>query len=135
MSTAARSEPAPAPPRCAEDCVTGRAMVPKPGLLYFLVLVTYGLFLTFGAWVFSLLEQPCEDDVRRALSAARLVFLTDHVCVSEAELEAFLAQVLEARSMGVSVLRNVSGGVQWDLASSLFFVSTTVTTIGTSRPG
>lgn len=120
--------------RRAEECVTDRAMAPNPNLLYCLMLVAYCLFLMFGAWVFSLLEQPREDDVRSALSAARKAFLTEHLCVTEAELEPFLAQVMEARAMGVSVLRNVTGGVQWDLASSLFFVSTTVTTIGFGHP-
>ncbi|XP_069494188.1 potassium channel subfamily K member 1-like isoform X2 [Ambystoma mexicanum] len=109
-------------------------MARSKALFYVVLLAAYGLFLGLGAWVFMLLERPCEEDVRRALSAAHDRFLAEHGCLTEAALEAFLGQVLDARALGVSVLRNATGGLHWDLVSSFFFVSTTLTTTGYGRP-
>ncbi|KAM6219638.1 potassium channel subfamily K member 1 [Rhynchocyon petersi] len=98
---------------------------------YFGFLVSgYLLYLLFGAVVFSSVELPNEDLLRQDLSKAKRHFLKEHECLSEQQLESFLARVLEASSYGVSVLRNTSGNWNWDFASALFFASTVLSTTG-----
>ena len=55
-------------------------------------------------------------------------------CVNAASLELFLVKVLTANKYGVSVLRNSSVTSNWDLASSMFFANTLVTTVGEFTP-
>ena len=58
-------------------------------------------------------------------------FLTeDNGCVSEAELDGLLRTILIAYDRGVIEFSNKSSASNWDLASSLFFSITVVTTIG-----
>ncbi|XP_029026294.1 potassium channel subfamily K member 6 [Betta splendens] len=89
----------------------------------------YVVYLLFGALVFSSIERPVEDELRRDVEALKRDFLNQS-CVSAAALELFLAKVLAANKHGVSVLRNASLSSNWDLASSMFFANTLVTTVG-----
>ncbi|XP_038617124.1 potassium channel subfamily K member 1 [Tachyglossus aculeatus] len=95
-----------------------------------LLVVGYGVYLAFGAVVFSSVELPSEDLLRQELRALKRRFLEDHHCLAEPQLEGFLARVLEASSYGVSVLSNASGPWNWDFASALFFASTVLSTTG-----
>ncbi|KAK2150932.1 hypothetical protein LSH36_382g03003, partial [Paralvinella palmiformis] len=54
----------------------------------------------------------------------------DNGCVSEAELDGLLRTILIAYDRGVIEFSNKSSASNWDLASSLFFSITVVTTIG-----
>uniref|UniRef100_A0A1I8FMA4 Ion_trans_2 domain-containing protein n=1 Tax=Macrostomum lignano TaxID=282301 RepID=A0A1I8FMA4_9PLAT len=71
-------------------------------LLYFL------LFMPSLAMLFMAIE-------------GRLDFLANHTCLSDAELERFLAIVLATNNRGVSALRNASQGrSNWSFGQSLF---------------
>ncbi|GCB78551.1 hypothetical protein scyTo_0019428 [Scyliorhinus torazame] len=51
-------------------------------------------------------------------------------CLAQSDLERFLEKVLVADRYGVSVLSNASSKTNWDFASSFFFASTLITTVG-----
>ncbi|KAK5929931.1 hypothetical protein CgunFtcFv8_011119 [Champsocephalus gunnari] len=102
----------------------GRSWLLLTGFILF-----YVIYLLFGALVFSSIERPMEDRMRTELKALKQEFL-NLSCVSDASLERFLLKVLAANKYGVSVLRNASTTSNWDLASSMFFANTLVTTVG-----
>ncbi|KAM5135675.1 potassium channel subfamily K member 1 [Mantella aurantiaca] len=98
---------------------------------YFAFLMAgYVLYLVFGAVVFSSVELPYEDLLRKDLLELKRSFVGEHQCLSEGQLEDFLERVLEASNYGVSVLNNASGNWNWDFTSSLFFASTVLSTTG-----
>lgn len=101
----------------------------KSWLLLTGFILFYIIYLLFGALVFSSIERPVEEKVRQDIEALKQEFLNQS-CVSAASLEQFLAKVLTANKHGVSVLRNASLSSNWDLASSMFFANTLVTTVG-----
>ncbi|XP_075701949.1 potassium channel subfamily K member 1 [Rhinoderma darwinii] len=92
--------------------------------------LSYILYLIFGAVVFSSVELPYEDLLRRDLLELKQRFLRENECTSETQLEEFLEYVLEASNYGVSILNNASGNWNWDFMSSLFFASTVLSTTG-----
>lgn len=102
----------------------GRSWLLLTGFVLF-----YIIYLLFGALVFSSIERPVEEQLRRDMDALRRDFL-NRSCVNATALEAFLSKVLRANKYGVSVLRNASSASSWDLASSMFFANTLVTTVG-----
>lgn len=102
----------------------GRSWLLLTGFILF-----YIIYLLFGALVFSSIERPVEDKLRRDMELLKQEFLNQS-CVNAASLERFLVQVLTANKYGVSVLRNSSVNSNWDLASSMFFANTLVTTVG-----
>ncbi|XP_030053987.1 potassium channel subfamily K member 1 [Microcaecilia unicolor] len=96
-----------------------------------LLLLAYLLYLLLGAVVFSAVELPREDALRRELRELQRHFLREHACLAEPELEGFLRRVLlRASDYGVSVLGNSSGKWNWDFTSALFFASTVLSTTG-----
>lgn len=98
--------------------------------LNFMLLVGgYIIYLIVGAGIFSAIELPYEQELRRELTEARRDFLGENPCVSDQRLEELLARALEASNYGVSVLGNQSSN-SWDFISSLFFTSTVLTTTG-----
>lgn len=99
---------------------------------FLLLLLAYVLYLIFGAVVFSLVELPYEDLLRKELSTAKQQFLQENECLSEEKLEAFLAKALQANNYGVSVLSNNYTNWNWDFTSALFFASTVLSTTGES---
>ncbi|TWW53537.1 Potassium channel subfamily K member 1 [Takifugu flavidus] len=113
----------------AARCCAGVAERHRSCLRFALLVVAYTVYLLLGAWIFSAIELPYEEELRRELIAAREDFLSNHTCVSDARLEELLARALEASNYGVSVLRNDSTH-NWDFVSSLFFTSTVLTTTG-----
>ncbi|XP_034403816.1 potassium channel subfamily K member 6 [Cyclopterus lumpus] len=102
----------------------GRSWLLLTGFVLF-----YVIYLLFGALVFSSVERPVEDKLRQDVEALKREFLNQS-CVNAASLERFLLKVLAANKYGVSVLRNASVASNWDLASSMFFANTLVTTVG-----
>ncbi|XP_062241612.1 potassium channel subfamily K member 6 [Platichthys flesus] len=103
--------------------------VGKSWLLLTGFILFYIIYLMFGALVFSSIERPVEEKLRRDMDALKQDFLNQS-CVNAASLELFLVKVLTANKYGVSVFRNSSATSNWDLASSMFFANTLVTTVG-----
>ncbi|XP_062895788.1 potassium channel subfamily K member 1-like [Mobula hypostoma] len=95
-----------------------------------LLSLAYLLYLGCGALLFSSLELPYEDELRRKLRQLKSQFVQDNPCLDPDMLERFLARVLEANNYGVSALNNSSGKWNWDFTSSLFFAATVLTTTG-----
>ncbi|KAK5604952.1 hypothetical protein CRENBAI_005663 [Crenichthys baileyi] len=106
----------------------GKSWLLLTGFVFF-----YVIYLLFGALVFSSIERPVEDKLRHDMERLKEEFLNQS-CVNAASLELFLNKVLTANKYGVSVLRNSSGRSNWDLASSMFFANTLVTTVGYGHP-
>ncbi|KAM6933141.1 potassium channel subfamily K member 6 [Xenentodon cancila] len=102
----------------------GRSWLLLTGFVLF-----YIIYLLFGALVFSSIERPREEELRRDMEVLKEEFLNQS-CVNAASLDRFLLKVLKANKYGVSVLRNSSAPSNWDLASSMFFANTLVTTVG-----
>ncbi|XP_010890262.1 potassium channel subfamily K member 6 [Esox lucius] len=89
----------------------------------------YITYLMLGALVFSTIERPVEDTLKTDIKALKEEFLNQS-CVNATSLDNFLERVLQANKYGISVLPNSSASSNWDLASSLFFANTLVTTVG-----
>lgn len=102
----------------------GRSWLLLTGFILF-----YIIYLLFGALVFSSIERPVEDKLRQDMEDLKQEFLNQS-CVNAASLELFLVKVLTANKYGVSVLKNSTATSNWDLASSMFFANTLVTTVG-----
>ncbi|XP_078255226.1 potassium channel subfamily K member 1-like [Rhinoraja longicauda] len=102
----------------------------RSGVGFTLLALAYLLYLSCGALLFSSLELPYEDSLRRELKLLKSQFVQDNPCLDPDTLERFLARVLEANNHGVSVLNNSSGKWNWDFTSSLFFAATVLTTTG-----
>lgn len=105
----------------------GRSWLLLTGFILF-----YIIYLLFGALVFSSIERPVEDKLRQDMEDLKQEFLNQS-CVNAASLELFLVKVLTANKYGVSVLKNSTATSNWDLASSMFFANTLVTTVGESK--
>lgn len=105
------------------------ALVGRSWLLLVGFILFYVIYLLFGALIFSTIERPMEDKLRHDMEVLKKEFLNQS-CVSAASLENFLLKVLAANKYGVFVIRNVSATSNWDLASSMFFANTLVTTVG-----
>ncbi|XP_041092334.1 LOW QUALITY PROTEIN: potassium channel subfamily K member 6-like [Polyodon spathula] len=101
----------------------------RSGILVFLFFVFYLTYLFLGAAIFSSIERPEEIRLRGELRILKANFL-NRSCVDSSSLETFLEHVLTASKYGVSVLNNASVNTNWDFASSLFFASTLLTTVG-----
>lgn len=117
------------------ECLSGnwcsRLIEGNRSTCYFLLLLlTYVLYLIFGAVVFSLVELPYEEDLRKELSGVKQRFLQENECISEEALDKFLVRALEASNYGVSVLNNNLTSWNWDFTSALFFASTVLSTTG-----
>ncbi|XP_006627643.2 potassium channel subfamily K member 6 [Lepisosteus oculatus] len=98
-------------------------------VLLLVFVLFYFTFLLLGALVFSAIERPEEARLKSELRLLKAQFLNQS-CVNATSLENFLDKVLTANKYGVSILQNSSATTNWDFASSLFFASTLVTTVG-----
>ncbi|XP_038817486.1 potassium channel subfamily K member 6-like [Salvelinus namaycush] len=89
----------------------------------------YVAYLLLGALVFSTIERPVENKLKSDIQVLKEEFLNQS-CVNATSLENFLEKVLQANKYGISILPNSSASSNWDMASSLFFANTLVTTVG-----
>ncbi|XP_043916605.1 potassium channel subfamily K member 1-like [Protopterus annectens] len=97
---------------------------------FWILMVSYIIFLIIGTAIFSAIERPFEDVLRQKMRTLKGQFLHDHDCLSDGKLEEFLEKILSAHNYGISALKNNSGEVNWDFTSALFFTSTVLTTTG-----
>ncbi|XP_067877803.1 potassium channel subfamily K member 1-like [Heterodontus francisci] len=97
---------------------------------FWMLMICFIAYALFGTFVFSALELPWEIQMRRDIDALKSKFLREHECLEELELDLFLQRVVTASNYGISALGNASDDRNWDLSSSLFFVSTVLTTTG-----
>jgi len=114
----------------------------RTALSFALLFAGYVSYLLVGAGIFSAVELPYEEQLRRELQDARRDFLAENPCVSVAGLDALLARALEANNYGVSLVvpkgNDTTAELQtrnWDFVSALFFTSTVLTTTGESDWG
>lgn len=100
-------------------------------IIFALFCIFYVTFLLLGTLIVSTIERPYEARLRDEMRLLRAQFANaSKGCLDDVALENFLVQVLDANKYGVSVLRNASVSSNWDFASSFFFTSTLVTTVG-----
>ncbi|XP_026143758.1 potassium channel subfamily K member 6-like [Carassius auratus] len=90
-------------------------------------ILAYITYLLLGALAFSAFERPVEEALKSDLISLKAEFL-NLSCINATAFEVFLEKVLRANKYGVSVLED--SRTNWDLASSLFFANTMVTTVG-----
>ena len=95
-----------------------------------LLLSVLCVYLTFGAFVFSLLELDDEEERRAAYYVRLKAFLDRNPTVEAADLDRLLAGHASAAAAGL--LRGWRP--RWDYAGALHFVSTSISTIGKSNP-
>ncbi|RXM27503.1 Potassium channel subfamily K member 6 [Acipenser ruthenus] len=101
----------------------------RSGIMVSIFFVFYLTYLFLGALIFSSIERPEEIRLKDELRVLKTNFL-NRSCVNSSSLETFLEHVLTANKYGVSILKNASVNTNWDFASSLFFASTLITTVG-----
>ncbi|TRZ24150.1 hypothetical protein HGM15179_002956 [Zosterops borbonicus] len=95
--------------------------------IFFVVVI----YLVAGGLVFRALEQPFESRQKNTIASEKAVFLREHVCVTELELETLIQHAVDADSAGVSPIGNSSNSSShWDLGGAFFFAGTVITTIG-----
>lgn len=76
------------------------------------------------------LEQSEENYLVTEVQDLRTKFLTENRCIQETRLDSLLQDVLSAGKTGVAVLEADSDRYNFDFTSSLFFVTTFLTTTG-----
>ncbi|XP_071413807.1 potassium channel subfamily K member 10 [Pithys albifrons albifrons] len=100
----------------------------KTVMVIFVVVLFY---LVAGGLVFHSLEQPFESMQKNTIALEKAVFLREHTCVSEMELEALIQHAVDADNAGVSPVGPSSNtSSHWDLGGAFFFAGTVITTIG-----
>ena len=94
------------------------------------LLFGYILFVLFGAFVFMALEESGENHLVTEVQDLRRTFLKENGCIHETRLDILLREVLFVGKSGVAVLEADSDQYNFDFTSSLFFVTTFLTTTG-----
>ena len=77
-------------------------------------------YLALGASVFSAIEGPIETAETEELILRKKAFL-DKYNVKDADLEAFMLDVVQANDRGVSIFRNGTSVPSWSFGQSFFF--------------
>ncbi|CAM2706607.1 unnamed protein product [Rotaria socialis] len=87
----------------------------------FLFTLLFILYLCFGAYVFSFVEQPTEQMVINEMAKTRKDFLGKYPCVQEDDFESFIVTLLDANKHGVDARTNFTTVDNWSFAQSFFF--------------
>ncbi|KAI8505640.1 PREDICTED: potassium channel subfamily K member 1-like isoform X1 [Branchiostoma belcheri] len=94
------------------------------------IIVIYTMYIVVGAIIFCAIEGPEERQTGQRVRDFRAGFLEKNQCVTDAELEELILEVIHATHRGVAVQRNVTGPPAWSFAPAMFFAGSTITTIG-----
>ncbi|XP_034408844.1 potassium channel subfamily K member 5-like [Cyclopterus lumpus] len=86
-------------------------------------------YLSIGAAIFQLLEEPNWRSARDEYIQEKETFLTKHACLTEEGLAEMLEIVSKAAGRGVTITGDKHRN-SWDWANSVIFAATIVTTIG-----
>lgn len=93
--------------------------------------VFYLMYLFLGAAIFSAIEFSNERRLIDTLKSKRQEFLQKHkACITDAELEAFIKQIVDANNRGISAMTNLTVEPNWSFGQAVFFSGTVLTTIG-----
>lgn len=90
----------------------------------------YLLFIVLGGVAFTAVEKPVEKELRAEVEELRRSFLQENPCVQESRLSELLGKALSAHRSDVAVLTADGNEGHCDLASSLYFVIVTLSTMG-----
>ncbi|KAI5104153.1 potassium channel, subfamily K, member 1b isoform 1 [Silurus meridionalis] len=96
---------------------------------FIFLILSYFLYMTIGAGIFMVLEQPEQDLLAAEVHEVWVKFLQNNPCVKERSLDRLLKKVLLAGKRGVTIMDD-NGEYNFDFTSSLFFVITFLTTTG-----
>ncbi|CAG5129687.1 unnamed protein product, partial [Candidula unifasciata] len=114
-------------------------------ITYIVMVVVTLVYLIVGAVVFHFLEHGNELAAKSDFAKVHAEFLENNTCITPAILGEYVMKVLEAQGKGVSLNRFIqtySGtngsevdvdadmGTKWDIASSILFCTTVISTIG-----
>lgn len=86
-------------------------------------------YLSIGAAIFQILEEPNWESSRDQYILAKENILKNYTCLTKEILDEILEIVSEAAGQGVTITGEVHRNT-WDWANSVIFASTIVTTIG-----
>ncbi|XP_048885023.1 potassium channel, subfamily K, member 7 isoform X1 [Brienomyrus brachyistius] len=100
------------------------------GRAFCIMVVSYVLYIIFGGLVFMVLEKPQERALLAEVRRLRLLFLEQNRCLQEKRLDQLLKKALFAGKRRIAVLDADADELNNDFTSSLFFVTTYLTTTG-----
>ncbi|XP_041044806.1 potassium channel subfamily K member 5a [Carcharodon carcharias] len=86
-------------------------------------------YLSIGAAIFQVLEEPNWTDAARRYELQKSQILKDHPCLTHAALEKILETVEEAAGQGVTITGNKTFN-NWNWPNAVIFAATVITTIG-----
>uniref|UniRef100_A0A2P2I4Z0 Potassium channel subfamily K member 1-like n=1 Tax=Hirondellea gigas TaxID=1518452 RepID=A0A2P2I4Z0_9CRUS len=102
----------------------------RSNLLLLIYFPMYFLYVSCAALIFIKTEGIIEEMIRTRLRKTRGLFLEKNPCVSDANLEELILELMFASDRGVSAATNSSGESNWSFGQSFFFSFTIITTIG-----
>ncbi|KAL4624254.1 potassium channel subfamily K member 5-like [Arapaima gigas] len=86
-------------------------------------------YLSIGAAIFQVLEEPNWKEAVKEYSALKEQILRDHPCLSRDDLDRILEVVSDAAGQGVTITGNKTFN-NWNWPNAVIFAATVITTIG-----